>query len=128
MENKEEWTGIGYKIMANKPYRVWRKEWDNKVYYNIQVTQKNYDGTILKWYRPITFKKGVEVPNETDIIIKKAVENLRENKKDPFNPITSLMILEFETQVNQKAVEQQAYSDFRDSLEEQDEEEYELPF
>jgi len=131
MENKEEWTGIGYKIMANKPYRVWRKEWNNKIFYNIQVSQKNYDGTISKWYRPITFQKGVEVPNETDIIIKKAVENLRPNKVDKYNPITSLMILEFETVQNQEALENQAYADFRDNLDEANEDNYdnyELPF
>lgn len=118
MESKEKWAGISYKIMANRPYRVWRKEWNNKIYYNIQVSQTNYDGTISKWYRPITFKKGIEVPNETDIIIKKAVENLRPNAKDPYNPITALMILEFETVANQEQMEQQAYADYRANIEE----------
>ena len=46
-------------------------------------------------------------------------------------PITSLMILEFETVVNQEAIESQAYTDFRDNLDEADNDEYdnyELPF
>lgn len=128
MASKEDWTGIAYKIMPDKKYRVWRKEWNNNIYYNIMVSQTNYDGTVSKWYRPISFKKGVDVPNETDIIIKKAVENLRANKVDPYNPITSLMVLEFEIVENQEAKEQQAYADFRDNLEEQEEQEYELPF
>lgn len=127
MESKEEWTGIGYKIMANRPYRVWRKEWNNKVYYNIQISQKNYDETVSKWYRPITFKKGVEVPNETDIIIKKAVENLRPNARDPYNPITTLMILDFEISLSKEQIEQQAYADYRESISEADENS-DLPF
>lgn len=135
MATKEEWTGIAYKVMPNVKYRVWRKEWNNVVYYSIQVSQKNYDDTVSKWYKPVNFKKGEDIPNETDIIIKKAVENLRENKKDPYNPISSLMILDYEIVENEKALQNQAYSDFRDNLDENENgtddfnyDEYELPF
>lgn len=130
MENNEENKGIGYKIEAGKQYRLWRKDYNGRTYYNIQISQKNYDGTISKWYRPVTFKQGIELPNETDIVIKKAIENLRPNAKDPYNPITSLMILEYEESVNQEALEQQAYADFRENLGEADEDDYDpdLPF
>lgn len=128
MENKKEWTGIGYKIMPDKPYKVWRKDYNGRTYYNIQISQANYDGTTTKWYRPVTFKKGVEVPNGADIVIKKAIENLRPNPKDDYNPITTIMILEFDETVSQEILEQQAYSTYRDNLDEMETSDADLPF
>ena len=112
-----------YKIMIGDKIRVFRKDYNGNTYYNVQITQKNYDGTVSKYYRPLTFKKGVEVANETDIIIKDMFENLRPNKKDSYNPITALMITEFDTVERQEQLEQEALADFRDNLEEN---EYEI--
>lgn len=130
MENSEENKGIGYKIEAGKQYRLWRKDYNGKTFYNIEVRQKNYDGTTSKWYRPITFKSGVEIPNGVDIIIKSGFENLRTNKLDPYNPITAIMVTDYEIKESQEVIEKQAFAEFRENLAEANEEEddYELPF
>ena len=112
-----------YKIMIGDKVRIFRKDYNGTTFYNVAITQKNYDGTKNTYYRPITFKKGVEVANETDIIIKDMFENLRPNKKDSYNPITALMITEFDTVERQEQLEQEALADFRDNLEEN---EYEI--
>lgn len=116
-----------YKIMIGDKVRVYRKDFNGVTYYNVLISQKNYDGTSTRYYRPLNFKKGVEVPNETDIIIKDMYENLRPNKRDSYNPITALMITEFETVERQEQLEQEALADYRDNLEENEYGE-ELPF
>lgn len=127
-EEKEVKQEIGYKIMAGRKYRVWRKDYGGKTFYNIEVTQKNYDGTILKFYRPVTFKRGVDLVNGTDIIIKAGFENLRPNSKDSYNPITAIMITDFETVENKELMERQAYADYQQNLYEMEQEEPDLPF
>jgi len=107
-----------YKIMIGDKVRVFRKDYNGRTFYNVAITQNNYDGTKSTYYRPLTFKKGVEVANETDIIIRDMFENLRQNKKDPYNPITALMITEFDTIERQEQIQQEALADFRENLEE----------
>ena len=115
---EEKIDEISYKIKAGFRYRIWRRDLDGRTYYNIIIKQKNYDGTDNTWYRPVTFKKGVEVANETDIIIKKGFENLRNNPKDKYNPITSIMITEFETLENKELQDAKAYADYQKNLQE----------
>lgn len=122
----EEEHSIGYKIRADFRYRVFRKDLNGKTYYNIRISQSNYDGTTTEWYRPVNFKKGVEVPNCTDIIIYKGFENLRPNPKDKYNPITSIMITEFETVENKQLEVKQALEDYQQNLKENEMEE--LPY
>ena len=124
MEEKE--PTIYYKIMAGNKVRIFKTTWNDKNFYKIQVSQKNYDGQVSKFYKTVTFKKGVDIPNETDIIIEEAYENLRENPKDSYNPISTLMITKFTQLENQEQTIQNAYDDFRDNLEEN--ENVELPF
>ena len=121
MEEKE--PTIWRKIETNHKYRIWRKDYNGSTFYNILVEQKQYDGTKKKYYIPVTFKKGVEVQNETDIKIISGIENLRDNnyvddKKKPYSPIFSYMITEFETLEREEQVIQNAYDDFRENLNE----------
>lgn len=122
---------IGYKIEAGRKYRLFKKEFNGNVYYNIQISQKNYDGTSTKWYRPITFKKGVNIEDPTgqgvDIIIKTGFENLRENKADKYNPIVSIMVTDFEICERKEEVVANAYADFQNNLNE-NESDPDLPF
>ena len=61
--------------------------------------------------------KGVVLSsNETDIIIKKAYENCRENPKDKYNPVFYLLIDDFEIVERQEQIEAKAYDEFRDNL------------
>lgn len=114
---------IWRKIETNHKYRIWRKDFNGKTFYNILVSQKEYDNTESKYYIPVTFKKGIEVANETDIIIKHAIENLRSNKnveesKKQYCPIFSYMITEFEIVEREKQKQAQAYQKYQETLNE----------
>lgn len=113
---QQENHSVGYKIVADKRYRIFKTQHDDKSFYSIQITQKNYDGTISKYYRPVIFKKGIELHNLTDIIIHKGYENLRSNKKDPYNPISIILITEFEIIPNKEHEENDAYAEFQRNL------------
>ena len=134
---EEEKGSIWHKIMPNHKYRIWRKDFNGNTFYNILVSQKEYDNTESKYYIPVSFKKGIEVANETDIVIKKAIENLRSNKnveenKRPYAPIFSYMITEFEIVEREEQKQAQAYQKFQETLKENELDEEiknaELPF
>ena len=134
MEEKNE-PIISYKIMAGRKYRVFKQTFDkngsgDKVFYKIQMSQKMYDDTTKHWYKQVVFKKGVDLPNETDIIIHHAIENLRDNRLDKYNPVSYLMITDFEIVERQEQVEAQAYADYQNKLNENEMEmsEEDLPF
>jgi len=107
---------IYHKIEAGKKYRVWKSTHNDKNYYKIQVSQKNYDGTVDKFYIDLQFKKGVDIPNQSDIIIKCAYENLRKNINDEYHPIVYLMITDFELIKSDEQVQQEAFDEFRENL------------
>lgn len=109
---------IFHKLIAGKKYRVWKKTYNDKDYYSIQVVQKNYDNTQDKYYIDIQFKKGVSLPNQTDIVIKTAHENFRKNKNDEYHPIVYYMITDFDVIENEERIQQQAYDEFRNNLDE----------
>lgn len=125
------------KIEPNRKYRIWRKDFNGKTFYNIMVSQKQYDDTELKYYIPINFKKGISVANETDIKIIKAIENLRENKKveekdQKYYPVFSYTITDFEIIENEEQKENEAYKKYQEKLNEneieQANETQDLPF
>jgi hypothetical protein len=123
VEEKETRPSILRKIDVNRKYRIWRKDYNGQTYYNIQIVVKQFDGEIKKYYIPVTFKKGVEVQNESDIKIIKAIENIRENKNvesklKPYSPIFSYMINEFEYVENKELNIQNAYDEYRENLSE----------
>lgn len=131
MEEEEKKGSIWHKIMPNHKYRIWRKDFNGKTFYNILVSQKEYDNTESKYYIPVSFKKGIEVDNETDIIIIKAIENLRSNKnveesKRPYAPIFSYMITEFEVVEREEQKQSQAYQKYQDILSENETEDKEV--
>lgn len=115
----EETKEYGFhKLEVGQKIRVFKTTWNDQNYYKFQVTQNNYDKTKSKFYINLQFKKGVDLPNETDIIVKKFVENLRENKNDKYNPIHYYQINDFETCENQEQAVQDAYDEFRENLDE----------
>lgn len=115
MEEQTKET-IFYKIMAGKKVRVWKNTYNEKDYYRIQVTQKQYDGQTDKFYKPVTFKRNVDIPNQSDIIIEEGYENLRANPKDPYNPISTIMITKFTLCESQEQKTANALDEFRDNL------------
>ena len=107
-----------HKLEVGQKIRVFKTTWNDQNYYKFQVTQNNYDKTKSKFYINLQFKKGVDLPNESDIIVKQFVENLRENKNDKYNPIHYYQINDFETCENQEQAVQDAYDEFRENLDE----------
>lgn len=84
---------IKHKVQAGFNYTVYRNDRNGKSYYKICVTQKAFDGQETKHYIPVTFRKGVELPDKTKIKIKQAVENVY---KKGFDTISTYMILDFD--------------------------------
>ena len=116
MEEAQKEYKIYHKIEANRKIRVFKSTYNDRNYYRVQITQKNYDNTENKFYINLQFKKGVNLDNETDIIIKEAYENFRVNPKDQYNPIMYLMVKDFEIQERQEQLESQAYEKFQETL------------
>jgi len=113
----EETKEYGFhKLEIGQKIRVFKTTWNDKNYYKFQVVQNNYDKTKSKFYINLQFKKGVEIPNETDIIVKQFVENLRENQNDKYNPIHYYQINGFETCEDKEQETQDAYDEFRENL------------
>lgn len=122
MVEEQKKPSIYHKIEAGKKIRVFKSTYADKVYYKTQITQKNYDNTEDKFYIGLIFKKGVELNDPDgkgiDIIINHAVENFRKNPKDQYNPIVYLMITDFTLNEREEQAKQQAFDNFRDNLEE----------
>ena len=120
MEEKEQ--VIYHKLEAGKKIRVFKSVHNDKAFYKIQVTQRNYDNTQDKYYIDLQFKKGVELADPTgkgiDIIINRAIQNFRKNPADNWHPIMYYQVLDFELLENEEQITQQAYDDFRENLDE----------
>lgn len=116
-----------HKLEVGQKIRVFKNTYNDRNYYKFQTTQKHYDKTEDKFYIPLQFKKGVELDNETDIVVKQFVENCRRNPKDEYNPVHYYQINGFEIVESQEKIEQDAYADFRENLNE-NEQEIDVPF
>lgn len=125
---EEKQHRIYRKIEPDRKYRVWKKTYNDVNYYKIMIQQKNYDETVDKFYEEVRFKKGVEVPNESDIIIKTAYENCRKNPKDEYNPIFYLSITDFEIVESQEQIQKNALDEFNDAMDDIEIDEFDLPF
>ena len=113
---------IYHKIEPNKKIRVFKTTYGDKTFYKTQITQKNYDNTQDKFYIGLTFKKGIELSDPdgkgVDIIINCAFENFRKNPADKYNPIMYLMVTDFTLCEREEQIIQNAYDDFRENLDE----------
>lgn len=134
MDNKqEEKKSRTYKIEVGDKIKVYKKTVNGMTFHNTRVKQKKIDGEIDYFVKQLQFKKGVNVANGETIQIKRMFENLRKNPKDDFNPISSLMILEFDRIKSGDEEEQSAideYKSYVDLLQEENEylDSSDLPF
>lgn len=96
-ENQEEY--IIRKVKINYNYKVdVRQNKDGKLFYKLNVPQKQADGQI-NWFKiNINMPAGTDIPDGCKIKIKQAIENLYFSASDPkhYNPIYGLYIKEFE--------------------------------
>lgn len=116
MEEKEQ--RIYTKLQAGKKYRIFKTVYNDNIYYKIQLTQTNYEGTKDKFYVGVQFKKGVVLDNETDIILKTVYQNYRKNPKDQYNWIDYYVVTDFEIVERQEQIEANALDEFRENLNE----------
>ncbi len=118
---QEENGSIWYKIVPNKKYRVFKRVFNDTSYYSIRVGQKNIDNKTEYFSIPIHFRSGVSLPTDSEIIIKRGVENLRANRLDKYNPIHSIMVLEYELIPNKEHEDKIALDDYKSTMLEQQE-------
>ena len=89
-----------YKVEPGDNLVVYRQDINGISYYKTMVTKTNQDGTKSRFYKEIRFKKGVEITNKTMIKVNDFFEDIRQNPRDKYNPIFSLVILDFEVLEN----------------------------
>ena len=100
MENNQEFVeDRHYKIQCGRVHYIRRKdyEYDGKTITNyfIPVLKKTNNAT-LNYNKKVRFKTGVELKDNTQILILNMFEDVMKNNKDPYNPVWHLMITDFE--------------------------------
>lgn len=107
-----------HKLEVGQKIRVFKSIANDKNFYKFQVTQKKFDGTNDKFYISLQFKKGVNIPNETDIIVHQFVENMRENPNDKYNPYRYYQINGFEIVENEEQAKNNALNEYNETIDE----------
>lgn len=59
----------------NKKVKVYRNEYNDKAVYSVGASKKNASGEVEYAYKPVRFRKGVELQNKTEIVIKEGWED-----------------------------------------------------
>lgn len=131
MEENQEVGQINYKIDGKHTYKVYKNEVNGKTYYKVVMKKKNYDDTETIFYRQLRFVKGCTPPENGEIIkIWSGFEDLYVNNKDPYNPITVIVVQDYMKVDNQVVNEEKAYEKFQQITKENEMEvsDEELPF
>jgi len=131
MEENEEVGYIGYKIDGKHTYKVYVNEVNGKKFYKVAMKKKNYDDTETIFYRQLRFVKGCTPPENGEIIkIWSGFEDLYVNNKDPYNPITVIVVQDYMKVDNQVVNEEKAYEKFQQITKENEMEQIDedLPF
>ena len=131
MEEEQEQGHIGYKINGKSTYKVYKNEVNGKTYYKVVMKKKNYDDTETIFYRQLRFVKSCTPPENGEIIkILSGFEDLYVNNKDPYNPITVIVVQDYIKIDNEVVNQEKAYEKFQQITKENEAEEQteDLPF
>ena len=121
MEEQEEYY-IGYKIDTKHSYKVYVNEANGKRFYKVQIKKKNRDETETSFYKQLRFVK-CEPPENGEIIkIHKAFEDLYVNNIDKYNPISVIVVMEYEKVENEIVNQEQAYAKYQEKVREEEQE------
>ena len=124
MEEEQEQGHIGYKINGKSTYKVYVNEVNGKRFYKVAMKKKNYDDTETIFYRQLRFVKGCTPPENGEIIkIWSGFEDLYVNNKDPYNPITVIVVQDYMKVDNQVVNQEKAYDKFQKIVNENEMEE-----
>lgn len=61
----------------NKKVKVFRTEYNDIAVYSIGASKKNASGEVDYAYKPVRFKKGIDLKNKTEIVIKEGWEDFQ---------------------------------------------------
>lgn len=126
MENQEE-EYIIYKVSTKNWHKVYKTSYNGKDFYKLLIVQRNYDGTTTNYYKTVSFKKSLTPPQDGSVIrVKKGIENLYTNNVDKYNPISILLILDYELKENAEQKKENAYNEFSQTLAENEENKEEI--
>ena len=126
MENQEE-EYIIYKVSTKNWHKVYKTSFKGKDFYKLLIVQTKYDGTTTSYYKPISFKKTLTPPQDGSVIrIKQGIENLYTNNIDKYNPISSILILDYELKENVEQKKENADNEFSQTLAENEENKEEI--
>lgn len=73
-------------IQNDKPVMIFRRDTEFGTFYNVGLSKKTKEGTYLNGYMVVQFRNGVEIENQTKIVIKKAWLSffLKEKETKPY--------------------------------------------
>ena len=126
MENQEE-EYIIYKVSTKNWHKVYKTSFKGKDFYKLLIVQTKYDGTTTSYYKPISFKKTLTPPQDGSVIrIKQGIENLYTNNIDKYNPISNILILDYELKENVEQKKENADNEFSQTLAENEENKEEI--
>ena len=116
----------------NKKVKVYRSDYNDKAVYSIGASKKNIDGDMEYAYKPVRFRKGVELQNKTEIVIKEGWEDFTNytNKDGKTKSIWYFFINKFEMATELDAIKQVSEQPPKEKtyLEQSADEETEYPF
>ena len=104
---------IDYKLKPDKEYMVFKTEFKGIPYYKIQITRKDANGNVIKGYKPIRLRKGMELQDRSIIKIKKAFEDFYVKG---YETIFTLFIYEYELCKNTQLEQENALNEFQNNL------------
>lgn len=92
----------------NKKLRVYRYEYEGKVAYTVGASKKKQDGTYENGYKPVRFRKDIDLQNKTDIIVKEGWEDFTnyKNKEGKEKTLWYFFINKFEMASDFDAIKQ----------------------
>lgn len=126
-ENNIDEEYIIYKISTKNWHKIYKSSHGGRDYYKILIVQKKYDGTQENFYKSVSFRKALTPPENGSIIrIKRGIENLYTNNIDKYNPISSIIILDYELKEQEEQKIANAYNDFSQCLAENEENKEEI--
>ena len=119
---EEKGDYIIYKLNTKNFFKIYKSSHGGRDYYKILVTQKDFNNEQKKFYKMVSFKKALTPPQDGSLIrIKKGIENLFTNSKDPYNVISVIQILDYELKENEEQKIANAYDEYSQNLAEMEE-------
>lgn len=83
-------------IVSNREEMIFKNEYEGKITYKIGLYKKNKEGNLENGYMQVRFKQGVDLNNQTRILIKSAWLSFAkyENKTYPYIFINDFNIVD----------------------------------